>query len=247
MGTSTKNDYLQYLYRTEASQWWSVGMRKISHALLEGMELECPSILELGCGGGLFLHEVVERQSPNVAVGSDLSPDALDYATSHESLALLRTDCQAIALDSDSIDLVIGLDVFDQVSVSLERVFSEVQRVLKPSGQLIIRVCAYPWLSGPRDNAWGTGRRYRASEVKSALIRAGFTPVRFTHANCFALGPAVILRILQKWGLLSVKSETLTPRWIEQIFLHGLMSEAKLLKRMNLPMGLSIYAIARKR
>ncbi len=77
---------------------------------------------------------------------------------------------------------------------------AEVRRVLRPGGVLLARVSAHPWLSGPHDLAFNTGRRWRLHDLVRHFQAAGLQVERTTYANSLLSPLIVAARLLQRWG-----------------------------------------------
>jgi ubiquinone/menaquinone biosynthesis C-methylase UbiE len=237
---------LPALYKTQHSHWWSVGMRAITHALLSQINLSNAAILEIGCGGGAFLDGLTERYPTHTVIGADLNPVALNHAKQDGKHIVLLSDLHQLPMPTEHFGTIIALDAFDQLGVNLSLALTEAERILQPDGLLLMRVSAYDWLRGPHDRAFGTGRRYNASELKQALMQANLNIVRFTYANSLLLLPAIIVRLAQQFGYGSVESQLEPSAPLNALFKRILLSEAKLLPYTSLPTGLSLYALAKK-
>lgn len=243
----TEAALLPYLFGDDETSGWSRGMRAVTHALLAARALPPGPALEVGCGGGQFLAELRARLAGRTVCGADLHPLALAHAQRRASGAsLTQATLEDLPWPADHFALVVALDVFDQQGVDMAAALAEARRVLLPGGLLLMRVSAYPWLYGAHDVAFHTGRRYARRELAGALAGAGFTVERMTHANAGLAAPVIVQRLAQRWGLLP---------WLPGLYgsggLHGLAAtllqrEADWLRRGDLPLGLSLYALARK-
>lgn len=238
-------ELLPALYQTQHHHWWSVGMRAITLALLEGVSLPAGPLLEVGCGGGAFLSALCDRAPARAPLGTDLNPVALAHAR-REGHQVFQGDLHHLPLPDSHLGTLLALDAFDQEGVILSGALREAERVLQPGGLLLLRVSAYDWLRGPHDVAFGTGRRYRAGELRAALAAAGLLPERLTYANSLLLLPAVVVRLAQQGGQTSVESQLATPAPLDALFRAILRAEARWLRHASLPVGLSLYALARK-
>lgn len=237
---------LPALYETQYNHWWSVGMRAITHALLDTATIPNAPILEIGVGGGAFAAELAARFPTRQVWGTDLNPTALQHARRHPLHFLWQGDLHQLPIADNKMGAILALDVFDQKAVDLRASLQEAQRVLAPSGIVLMRVSAYDWLRGPHDVAFGTGRRYSANELREALTSVGLTPVRISYANTLLLLPAIIVRLSQRQGSAEVEDQLETAAPIAWLFKSILRTEAQFLRHMNAPAGLSLYAIAKK-
>jgi SAM-dependent methyltransferase len=264
-------ELLPELYRTEPDDGWSAGMHAITHALLDGIAdgagLPAGPILEVGCGGGQFLAELCARYPQRAVYGVDLHPLALAHAqarpaapvTDHQSAvtgqqsavtsqqsALVQAPLQRLPFPASTFALVLALDSFDQQGVDLAAALAESHRLLCPGGRLLLRVSAHPRLYGAHDRAFHTGRRYTRLELIQALTAAGFALHRVTYANLLLGAPVAIQRLLQRWGLLAWQPGLYTHPAAHEAVALALRLEAHWLHRLNLPIGLSLWAVAER-
>lgn len=224
-------------------------MRRISHAMLDGIGLPAGPLLEIGCGAGAFLTELIERFPERLIAGSDLHPLALERAAllAQARLSLMRADLHHLPLPPASCAAIIALDVFDQQEVDLKSALLESRRVLGSGGILMLRVSAFSWLQGPHELAYGTGQRFSAQTLRQALRETGLQILRMTYANSLLFGPGAAVRLLQRLGMMTASIqgfETAPP--LNQYLTAILTAEARWLRQHDLPAGLSLYAVAGK-
>ena len=235
------------LYRMDDTSGWSQGMRRISHALLADQPIIKGPALDLGCGGGMFVHELAADRPHALVIGVDLSAVALAYAAERQGgERLLQGDAAGLPLAAQSIGLVTALDSFDQVSLDLDQALAEVRRVLRPGGMLLARMSAHPWLAGPHDVAFNTGRRWRLHELLRHFQAAGLQVQRTTYANSL-LSPLVIAaRLVQRWGGLAAEHPAEESTWSNTLLREALTAEAAWLQKHRFPFGISAYILARR-
>ena len=128
---------------------------------------------------------------------------------------------------------------------------SEMFRVLQPGGLAFVRVAAYSWMKSSHDEELGTQRRYRLSDLTQRMESVGFDVKRATYANSFLLAAAMLRRLVLKPIGLSEPGSDVKPfgpgwDWLNRGLTSVISSEAHLLKRTNLPFGLSAICIAQK-
>lgn len=235
------------LYRMEDTNGWSQGMRDISLALLADLPFIRGPVLDLGCGGGMFVHDLAAGRPQALVIGVDLSATALLYAQERSGgERLLQADGGTLPLADQSIGLVTALDSFDQASLDLDRALAETRRVLRPGGVLLARVSAHPWLAGPHDLAFNTGRRWRLHDLVRHVQAAGLQVERTTYANALLSPLIVAMRLLQRWGGLAPIHLAEERAWSNALLRRMLVLEAAWLEKHRFPFGISAYLLARR-
>ncbi|MBV7330312.1 class I SAM-dependent methyltransferase [Chloroflexi bacterium TSY] len=239
---------LSLLYETEQTYGWSVGMRQITHRLLENVPIPFGLIIEVGCGGGTFAQELAKCHPEHSIVGSDISARALTVANQHrtEKILFTQADLEQMPFGSSTAACIVALDSFDQQGIKLQNALAESYRVLEHGGLLFTRVSAHEWLWAPHDRAFNTGRRYGMVEFVQATESVGFNIERATYANTFLLFPITLQRWLQRKGWLVFESSLYTNQIANYLVRLLLSIEASWLRRYNLPTGISLFVMARK-
>ncbi len=234
------------LYQMDESNGWSQGMRGVSLALLAGLPFIKGPILDLGCGSGMFVHEMAANRPQTLVLGADLSSAALAHAQERSSgERFLQVDVGDLPLAPQSIGLITALDSFDQFGVDIERTLAEVHRVLRPGGLLLVRVSAHPWLWGSHDVAFNTGRRWRLHDLVRHLQAAGFDVDRTTYANSLLSPLIVATRLLHRCGWQSAAHPAEDSEWSNALLRKVLNLEAAWLENHRFPFGISAYVLAR--
>jgi len=238
---------LPALYEADAVGGWNVGMRAASHALLESVTLPPGPLLELGCGGGAFALELGAARVGATVVGLDLRAEALAFAQSRAAAgAWVQGDLLKLPFSGPTFALIVALDVVDQTGIDAGAALTTLRSLLLPDGVALLRVSAHPWLYGPHDVAFGTGRRYSCAEFVTLVRRAGLTPTRVTFANSL-LSPAVVgVRLMQRWGAIPFTRELYDEGGVNRLLGVALRIEANWLRRRNLPWGTSLFVLAKR-
>ncbi len=104
-------------------------------------ELPYDRALELGCGSGFFLLNLIQAGVARRGSVTDLSPGMVKVATRNgEKLGLeidgRVADAEGIPYDDDTFDLVVGHAVLHHIP-DVELSLREVVRVLKPGGRFV--------------------------------------------------------------------------------------------------------------
>ena len=235
------------MFAVEDTMWWYVGMREIVAAWL-GPRLAGRTnlrILDAGCGTGANL---IALKNYGALTAVDLAPQALELAAQRGDYTLGRASITQLPFASGSFDGVFSADVLVMLTTAQSaEAMREFARVLKPGGWLYVRTAAYDWLRGQHDDAWSTQHRFTAPELAAQLTQAGLKPMRVSYANTLLFPLAATKRLLERVMPSAASSDTALPspvvnRWLARI----LGFEAKLLRRSNLPFGLSVMALATK-
>ncbi len=233
-------------YHLEDAHWWFAGRRAIVcdavRRALNGASRR-PRILDLGCGTGRNLQALRELGAP---VGLDIEALALRYSRERGMQRLVQARAEALPLRDESFDGVLALDLLEHLEDDVAGA-REMFRVLRPQGLLIVSVPAYQWLWGPQDDVSHHCRRYTPGALVDSLRAAGFRIVRLTHVNLLLLPLILAGRIYLRATRTHVETEnTLHPGWSNGLLRRIFSSERFLLRRGDLPLGVSIFCLARK-
>lgn len=234
------------LYDLEDRYWWFVARRRLALGLLRSalQGFERPAVLDLGCGTGAVMHEMAAWADP---VGLDMSPLALGFCSRRGLERLVRADGTRLPFRDRCLDGVIALDVFEHIR-DHEAAVAESLRVLRPGGALVLSVPAFRFLWGPHDVALMHVRRYRIGEVRRLLEGAGFEVEKASY-SIHVLFPAVVAtRVLDKLKRGEPKASLpKVPGWLNRALIALQDWESAALRRVSLPWGSSVVAVARRR
>jgi SAM-dependent methyltransferase len=237
-------------YWLEERFWWFVGMRRIGHAFLDQ---HCASagpldILDVGCGTGANLGFLLSHYGK--PVGLDFAEEAVRYARHRRPGEIVQASGDAIPFANESFDLVTAFGVICQLGVRSDRaVLEECYRVLRPGGRVLLRVPAYNLLRAQHDRVAETRKRYNRRELVSLLDDAGFAVEKCSHANMFLFPVAAAKRLGEYgWPPRDPNASDLRaiPGPLDAACRWVLSAEAPLVRRFDLPYGLSLMALARK-
>jgi SAM-dependent methyltransferase len=244
-----RDDEYRAMYDLEERLWWYAGMREVTASILDG-ELRGKSdlrLLDVGCGTGFSLVWLRERYRARQAFGVDVSPRAAALWRLRDLDTVAVASADGLPFGANEFDLVTCFDVIYQLDpVRACAAVAEMLRVLKPGGRLFIREPAYDWLRGAHDVAVGTRHRYTLKEMKRLLASQGFAPRRVTYVNTLLFGAAVSHRMFTRIRGEESSDVKPVPRLLNTIFGGALKLEARLVRRLTFPFGLSVVALAEK-
>lgn len=246
-----KHEYAR-LARLESFYFWNIGRREILKEVLlrytgKRNDLE---ILDVGCGSGGNINLLAEFGQ---VTGLDVSEEALKFARNYNFVSLVRADAKSIPFPDRSFDLVTSLDVFEHIEDD-KKALRESFRVLKNGGFILLTVPAHPWLWSDHDEAMRHQRRYARSEILKKVKEVGFEILERSNfvflgvpVNFFRKTRESVLRkfIPQKSRAVDTYTRDFSKR-TNSFLIFLLRFEKFLIKFISLPLGTSIFVIAKK-
>lgn len=231
--------------QVEAEHWWYQGLHD---CLLKFMPKTSGRLLDVGCGTGQFLKVFGDSK----AVGLDFSAKALELARSKVSNQLIQGDIRQLPFENESFDVVVSCDVLDCFDNERERsqALSELSRVLKTKGFLILNLPAFPSLKSSHDEAVHVLHRFRKRELREVLVAQGFEIEQLTYRNFYLFPLATVVRVFRKvMPRKELKSDVELPSsWLNSLFKKVLYRENIFLSKGRMfPFGLSLFAVVKKK
>jgi ubiquinone/menaquinone biosynthesis C-methylase UbiE len=110
------------------------------HYLAAKTEIRGKNVLEVGSGRGGGARYVASHFQPASYIGMDIAQSAVDLATKIHplpNLKFIQGSAESIPLADNSIDVVLNVESCHAYG-SVEKFLSEVKRVLKPGGYLLL-------------------------------------------------------------------------------------------------------------
>jgi 2-polyprenyl-3-methyl-5-hydroxy-6-metoxy-1,4-benzoquinol methylase len=231
--------YAQQYRQLHLKHWW---WRARQHAVLATVSDLCADrtaadILDVGCGDGL-LFESLERWG-NVQ-GVEVDPATIDPESPWRdriTLAAFDSNFQPEKL----FDLILMLDVLEHLPDPRAALHRAMQ-LLKPGGQLLITVPAFPLLWTSHDYLNRHYTRYTRRSL--AGIAAGIGTVQFTRYFFHWLFPVKLAVRAKELAMRSEPRAPAIPCKTLNDFFYGLSRlEQRFAKRWPLPFGSSLMAV----
>ena len=197
-------------------------------------------VLDLGAGIGAFTELALDDGFDVVA----LEPDP-EFAASLESEFGSNPRADIVRATAEEFrdrrparfDAVISFNVLEHIPDDLSTLRAA-RELLVPGGHLLLLVPAHPLLLGDVDRALGHVRRYRRGALAELLRGAGLEVERVRYVNPVgALGWLVTFR-LRSWP-------DEWPRGQYKLF-DALVPVLRRLDKLPLPVGLSLWSVARR-
>ena len=180
-------EQLEVVYRTRDI----LRRRRLVHEALAAQPGE--RILDVGCGPGFYVAELLEAVGPEGSVvGVDVSPAMLAIAAhrteAHPNVALHEADATSLPVEGEDFDAALSVQVLEYVS-DLPAVLAEIHRALRPRGRVVlwdVDWTTLSWHSADPErmrralSAWDEHLAHPAlpRTLAADLRRAGFEDVR---------------------------------------------------------------------
>jgi SAM-dependent methyltransferase len=236
------------MYALEDWYWWFVARREAAAQFIrDHAPPERPlRVLDAGCGTGGML-ELFARWPDAEATGVDLSADALRFSHGRGHRRLVGADLMLLPFRTASFDVVSALDVIEHVPDD-GRAVQEISRVLRPGGILVASVPAYQFLWGPHDEALHHHRRYTSGQFRRVLEQSGLRVEKQTYLLSALFPVAAAMRLATRNRKHDGNGAALpkVPGLVNQSLIGLQAAELALARRVPLPFGLSVVAVARK-
>lgn len=221
------------------THWWFLGRKQLLRSLL-GEASPDGLILDAGCGTGLA-EDVLSGLGE--VVGIDIAPEALSDRPSACPECLCLASINPAPFPDRTFDLIVALDIIEHIEDD-SAVLREMHRICKPSGRLLLTVPAYDWLRSAHDEALGHYRRYTARRTTQLLRDSGFRVEKISYAVTAPFPAVLLFRFARRlFGRAGGSDLSEVPEPINRVLTIVMRAEAQLLKRINLPFGLSVVAV----
>jgi SAM-dependent methyltransferase len=224
----------------EDHMWWYRALHlRLCHALTNARG----RVLDAGCGTGGFLAVLRARRPDLILFGIEWDATAAHRARNKSAAAIARGSITTLPFADNCFDAVVCADVLCHTAVDTHAALTEVKRVLRPGGIVVLNLPAYQWLLSAHDRRVHNVRRFTASATAALLRQAGFDSVRTRYWNGLLLPLMMMQRKILARG--DAASDVASfPPWLD-VTLHGM---TKLERRLPFPLpgGGSVLALAGK-
>jgi ubiquinone/menaquinone biosynthesis C-methylase UbiE len=240
-----------FVYEVEAQveqhHWWFTGRRKLFARIIQqlGIPTAAPT-LDVGTSVGTNLRMLRDSGFSDV-VGLDFSDEAARWCAEKGLGTVRKGDITAMPFEDESFSLVLATDIIEHVDDD-RRALSEIRRVLKPGGHVLITVPAFPSLWGLHDEVSQHKRRYRAPTLLDLIRDAGLELERHYHFNYLLFAPIWATRqLMKRWKPATFKSENeVNTPTINRILSVVFDLDIATAPGLRPPFGVSILAVARR-
>ena len=232
-------------FEVETTHWWFTARQKIVSDVIEHTVSLSPGakVLDIGCGTGAILAMFQKKFD---AYGTDTSPLAIEFCHQRGLANAFCCTLDTFPQQELRFDFITMLDVIEHIDNDIG-VLREAYGFTKQGGHILVTVPAYQFLWSRHDDLNHHKRRYRKSQLKSALETSGFTVEKLSYYNSLLFPTALVSRVAERF--IKPKTDTtldLPPRFINSILESIFGFERFLLRKIPFPFGLSLIALAKK-
>jgi SAM-dependent methyltransferase len=231
---------------SEDRHWWFVARRSVLKSLIHAFELPAEaSILEVGSGTGGNLRMLAEFGTVK-AMEMDAAAREIAIRKTQGSVDVRHGRCpDEIAFADQRFNLICMFDVLEHVEEDVQTL-SALRTSLADDGRMLITVPAFPWLWSVHDDFLHHKRRYSARHLARSVAAAGLRVERLSYFNTLLFPLGVLGRLQDRLLRRKTASGIATPTPLVNFLLRHLFSAERLiLKKLNLPFGMSLLAVLR--
>ena len=223
--------------------WWYRARRQVVAELIRRKVSlpEGPRLLEIGCGTGHNLTMLGEFGSVDAL---EVDPIARGMAEKRLGRTVLSSPLPALdGLPDDTYDMVAALDVVEHISDDTAAL-EGIARVLKPGGKLLMTVPAHQWMWSAHDVVNHHQRRYSKGGFKRLVDKSPLQLDSIGYLNSLLFPLAMAQRLGSK--ITGKEDANLAPpaEPINQVLERVFALERRVIGRVPLPPGLSLFAVA---
>ncbi len=236
------------MFDTEESYWWYIGLHQLIIKIInKSFKNSALNILDAGCGT-CRLMQLLKESGYNTE-GFDMSELALNFCKKRNIANITKQDINTWQ-PHKKYDIIISADVICSIGIDDEqKIINKFLKALNHNGILILNLPAFEILRRNHDKAVFIRKRYTKKALKKILTKAGFHSFRIHYRLPWLFFIILIKKISQK----IIKSDTAEsdlkklPAPLNYFFLLlNKIDNFFLTKNISLPLGSSVFVIAKK-
>jgi len=241
-----EREFEKKYHKLEKDHWWFISRRDAVRRIINKYDKNI-KILEIGCSSGQLI-DVLKGDKYSEITGIDISKEAVQLCQCRNMRDIIQMDGSRMGFKRGKFDLIIASDILEHMDNDFH-VIKEWRRVLKENGEIVAFVPAFKFLWSDHDEVNKHFRRYSKRELISLFEESGFEVVRVSYWNFFFFFPVLIVRLIKRKIIKfsKPKDELFRMNKIVNQFLVALLKVENIHANcFNLPLGLSLFIIAKK-
>ena len=223
--------------------WWYRARREVLAALISRRALppQGGRILEVGCGTG---HNLAMLAQFGAVEAIEVDPAARAVAERRLGRAVGSAPLPELdGVPSQSFDLIGSFDVIEHIEDDAAALAS-IARRLKRGGRFVMTVPAHGWMWSAHDEVNHHKRRYSKRRLKRLVEGSPLKLETLGYFNSLLFPLAVGARVAGKLTGKQDSDDKLPPEPLNRALESVFAQEARLIGRVPLPPGLSLFAVA---
>lgn len=226
----------------EHSHWWYQSTRDLLGEILDADTARGGRFLDVGAGTGATGAWLAERGE---LVASDFMPLALELNRErHEAAGFVAADVNLLPFATGSFDVVLCVTVLCHQSIpDPQAAVAELARVVRPGGIVCLWEPGVRRLRRAHDRVTHSARRFSRNDLRVLLGGAGLEVERASGAYSFLVPPAAAKAVVERGR--STSDLDRNGRGLAGVLPRLARVEQSLLRRVDLPAGLSVFALGR--
>jgi SAM-dependent methyltransferase len=240
------------MFDVEETHWWYATLHDLVLRVVarERREERPLKILDAGCGTGRLCSLLATLGE---VTGCDSSDEALAFCRERRLPDLFRADLNHADLGESRYDVITAIDVLYHRDIVDDRaVVARLHRALRPGGLLVVNLVAFELLRSSHDLAVQTRKRYTRRDVRELLAGNGFRVELVTCRLALLFLPIAALRLVRRLTRAGrdpaevLSDVTAPPPLLNRLLRTLTLLENRVVLSLPLPLGTSVFALARK-
>jgi SAM-dependent methyltransferase len=234
-----------------AIHWWYQSTRALLTRLVEpelvAVTGRVPLVLDAGGGtgatGGWMTGRATTVLADYEAMALAVARD--DHAGAPHALVPVRADLNHLPFDADVFDAVLCVTALcHRMNPDPSAIVRDMARITRPGGVVCLMEPGVRRLWRGHDEVTHTARRFSVGDLRSMAVDAGLEVVRATGAYSFLVPAAAVLSLVERGAPKSDVGRN--ESGLGGAFGVLARAEQRVLRRVDIPFGLSAIVLARK-
>lgn len=226
--------------RNQEKHWWFQARKKIIDEIICEINFKKKiNILDFGSGSGVNIDILQKYGEVDIQEKNKIARLNL------KKIKNINKIYSSLKIKKNYYNLILVADVIEHIK-DPKVLLRILKKTIKKNGYILITVPAYQFLFSTKDKVLKHYRRYNKKTLKQTIDE--FTLVEMSYFNALLFIPIIAIILFNKiLNINYIKRVETTPHFIINKILFYIFSfEQIILKYLNLPFGLSIYALIKK-
>ena len=222
------------------NHWWFQARKKIIEEIIKKNFNKKIDILDFGSGSGVNIKMLSQFGFVNIYEPHSDTKKYLKIKYKNKNKFKILNK-----IKNQKFDLVILADVLEHLKND-KKELKRLSKNLKKNGHILITVPAYEFLFSMKDKTLGHFRRYNKQQITKLFKK--FNIIKLTYFNFFLFIPiSLIIMFFKILNINFIKKVESSPNlFINKILFFIFVIEGKIIKILDLPLGISLLGLFKK-